>query len=44
MSPLTMALIGLLAYKALKHFGGNQQQGQPQGPQPNREANLASGW
>lgn len=27
MSPLTMALIGLLAYKALKHFGGNQQQG-----------------
>jgi uncharacterized protein YidB (DUF937 family) len=24
MSPLTMALIGLLAYKALKHFGGSQ--------------------
>src|SRR5262245_22425029 len=24
MSPLTMALIGLLAYKALKHFGGGQ--------------------
>jgi uncharacterized protein YidB (DUF937 family) len=24
MSPLTIALIGLLAYKALKHFGGSQ--------------------
>jgi uncharacterized protein YidB (DUF937 family) len=24
MSPMTMALIGLLAYKALKHVGGNQ--------------------
>jgi len=24
MSPLTMALLGLLAYKALKHFGGSQ--------------------
>jgi uncharacterized protein YidB (DUF937 family) len=24
MSPLTMALIGLLAYKALRHFGGSQ--------------------
>jgi uncharacterized protein YidB (DUF937 family) len=27
MSPISMALIGLLAYKALKHFGGSQQQG-----------------
>ena len=27
MSPISMALIGLLAYKALKHFGGGQQQG-----------------
>src|SRR5262245_53550356 len=25
MSPITMALIGLLAYKALKHFTGSQQ-------------------
>ena len=24
MSPLTMALLGLLAYKAMKHFGGSQ--------------------
>jgi uncharacterized protein YidB (DUF937 family) len=31
MSPLTMALLGLLAYKALKHFGGAQQQGAPSG-------------
>jgi uncharacterized protein YidB (DUF937 family) len=31
MSPLTMALIGLLAYKALKHFGGSQQQPAPAG-------------
>jgi uncharacterized protein YidB (DUF937 family) len=30
MSPLTMALLGLLAYKALKHFGGSQ----PAGSQP----------
>jgi uncharacterized protein YidB (DUF937 family) len=27
MSPLTMALIGLLAFKAIKHLGGSQQQG-----------------
>jgi uncharacterized protein YidB (DUF937 family) len=38
MSPLTMALIGLLAYKALKHFGGSHASaaggaGQP-APQP----------
>jgi uncharacterized protein YidB (DUF937 family) len=25
MSPLTMALLGLLAFKAVKHFGANQQ-------------------
>src|SRR5947207_1801766 len=24
MSPITMAVLGLLAYKALKHFGGQQ--------------------
>jgi len=28
MSPITMALIGLLAYKAAKHFGANQQRSQ----------------
>jgi uncharacterized protein YidB (DUF937 family) len=33
MSPLTMALLGLLAYKALKHLGGGAQQGAaPAGP------------
>lgn len=26
MSPMTMAILGLLAYKAIKHFTGNQQQ------------------
>ena len=26
MSPLTMAILGLLAFKAIKHFSGNQQQ------------------
>jgi uncharacterized protein YidB (DUF937 family) len=31
MSPLTMAVLGLLAYKALKHFGG-QQGTSPAGP------------
>ncbi len=26
MSPMTMAILALLAYKAMKHFGGNDQQ------------------
>jgi uncharacterized protein YidB (DUF937 family) len=29
MSPITMAILGLLAYKAVKHFGGEQQGGGP---------------
>ena len=29
MSPMTMAILGLLAYKAAKHFGGQQQGGSP---------------
>jgi uncharacterized protein YidB (DUF937 family) len=29
MSPMTMAILGLLAYKAVKHFGANQQGGAP---------------
>src|SRR5262245_50951892 len=28
MSPITMAVLGLLAYKALKHFGGQEGAGQ----------------
>jgi len=31
MSPLTMAILGLLAYKALKHFTGQQQTAAPRG-------------
>ena len=29
MSPMTMAILGLLAYKALKHFTGQQQSTTP---------------
>jgi uncharacterized protein YidB (DUF937 family) len=47
MSPLTMALIGLLAFKALKHLGGNQTTGQTTGPASlpggNPEATPGSG-
>jgi uncharacterized protein YidB (DUF937 family) len=31
MSPMTMAILGLLAYKALKHFTGQQQSTAPSG-------------
>ena len=31
MSPMTMAILGLLAYKALKHFTGQQQTAAPGG-------------
>jgi uncharacterized protein YidB (DUF937 family) len=31
MSPITMALLGLLAYKAIKHFGGNNAGAAPAG-------------
>jgi uncharacterized protein YidB (DUF937 family) len=34
MSPITMALLGLLAYKALKSFGGGQPTGAPGGTPP----------
>lgn len=32
MSPITMAILGLLAYKAIKSFGGNQTTPAPQAP------------
>jgi uncharacterized protein YidB (DUF937 family) len=32
MSPLTMAILGLLAYKAIKHVGGNQPGNAPASP------------
>ncbi|WP_024512202.1 YidB family protein [Bradyrhizobium sp. ARR65] len=34
MSPLTMAILGLLAWKALKHFTGNQQSAPSTAPTP----------
>jgi uncharacterized protein YidB (DUF937 family) len=34
MSPITMAILGLLAYKAVKHFGGNQAGSSPAAPAP----------
>jgi uncharacterized protein YidB (DUF937 family) len=33
MSPITMAILGLLAYKAVKHFSGGQHAPAPSGPQ-----------
>jgi uncharacterized protein YidB (DUF937 family) len=35
MSPITMAILGLLAYKAMKHIGGNQTPA-PSGANPQR--------
>jgi uncharacterized protein YidB (DUF937 family) len=34
MSPITMAILALLAYKGIKHLGGSQQQPAPGGNQP----------
>jgi uncharacterized protein YidB (DUF937 family) len=34
MSPITMAILGLLAYKAVKHFGGSQPGSSPAAPAP----------
>jgi uncharacterized protein YidB (DUF937 family) len=34
MSPMTMAILGLLAYKAVKHFGGSQPGSSPAAPAP----------
>jgi uncharacterized protein YidB (DUF937 family) len=38
MSPLTMALLGLIAYKAIKHIGGSQPAANPAGPAPSAGA------
>lgn len=47
MSPITMAILGLLAYKAVKHFGGGQTApaGQPGGaiPADTRTADASDG-
>lgn len=40
MSPMTMAILGLLAYKALKHFTGQQQTAAPRGSAPTPAGGL----
>jgi uncharacterized protein YidB (DUF937 family) len=36
MSPMTMAILALLAYKAVKHFGGSETQAAPAGQTPSQ--------
>jgi len=44
MSPLTMAILGLLAWKAVKHFSGNQSGASPQpAPSPGNTAGGSMG-
>lgn len=43
MSPITMAILGLLAYKAVKHFGGGQTSPAPAGPGGTANADAQSG-
>lgn len=38
MSPLTMAILALLAYKGIKHLGGGQQPGTAPPPAPDRNS------
>jgi uncharacterized protein YidB (DUF937 family) len=40
MSPLTMAILGLLAYKAVKHLGGRQPSNNPAPASPGNAANT----
>jgi uncharacterized protein YidB (DUF937 family) len=42
MSPITMAILALLAYKGIKHFGGGQTTA-PAGNQPSNPANTGGG-
>jgi uncharacterized protein YidB (DUF937 family) len=43
MSPITMAILALLAYKAAKHIGGGQPGAAPASPAPAPDATTASG-
>lgn len=43
MSPMTMALLGLLAYKAVRSFTANQPNALPANPQPNSNASGGLG-
>jgi uncharacterized protein YidB (DUF937 family) len=42
MSPMTMAILGLLAYKAVKHFGGSQPGGSAAAPAPAPSPNTVN--
>jgi hypothetical protein len=42
MSPLTMALLGLLAYKAIKSFSGGQPSAAPAGPGAPAGSNIGA--
>jgi uncharacterized protein YidB (DUF937 family) len=42
MSPMTMAILGLLAYKAVKHFGGSQPGASPAAPAPAPSPNTVN--
>jgi uncharacterized protein YidB (DUF937 family) len=42
MSPITMAILGLLAYKAVKHFGGGQPGSNPAAPAPAPSPNTVN--
>ena len=42
MSPMTMAILGLLAYKAVKHFGGSQPGSSPAAPAPAPSPNTVN--
>ena len=40
MSPITMAILALLAYKGIKHLGGSQQQPAPAGNRSDCRATI----
>ena len=42
MSPMTMAILGLLAWKAVKHFGGNQPGAAPTQAPPKLPGNVTA--
>ena len=44
MSPITMAILALLAYKGIKHFGGGQAAPGGRAPPENARLRVAAGW
>ena len=43
MSPITMAILALLAYKAVKHLGGSQPNASPAAPAPSPSGTVNAG-